>query len=64
MTTGDHRRALALLASFPNGCTVSVMRASVWMTLPISRPPLVGSRRLRALMNEKPTASPRPSPET
>jgi hypothetical protein len=27
MAAGDHRRALELLASFPNGCTVSVMRA-------------------------------------
>jgi hypothetical protein len=27
VATGDHRRALQLLASFPNGCTESVMRA-------------------------------------
>jgi hypothetical protein len=27
MSTGDHRRALELLASFPNGCTESVLRA-------------------------------------
>jgi hypothetical protein len=27
MAVGDHRRALELLASFPNGCAESVMRA-------------------------------------
>jgi hypothetical protein len=27
MAAGDHRRALELLASFPNGCAESVMRA-------------------------------------